>query len=111
MAPPTDGELHRVIGQLEGKLDGITATLKRVDERSAKRDELFQEVVDRLSAQEAHAQHMTEVARAFKALQQAVHDGKMQGKGVLLGFGLATAAGGATLTAFFKQLWLALPGG
>jgi hypothetical protein len=106
----SDGELHRALGQLEGKLDGITATLKRVDDRSSKRDELFQEIMDRLSAQEAHAAHTTKVLEAFKVLQQAVHDGKMQGKGILLGFGLATAAGGATLAAFFKQIWLSLFG-
>jgi hypothetical protein len=107
---PGDSELHRALGRLEGELAGITATLKRVDERSAKRDELFQEIMDRLAAQEAHAVHMTKVAEAFKSLQQAVHDGKMQGKGILLGFGLATAAGGATLAAFFKQMWTSIFG-
>jgi hypothetical protein len=103
-------ELHRSLGRMEGQLEGILATLARVDARSAARDATLEEIMDRLSAQEAHAAHATKVLEAFKVLQQAVHDGKMQGKGILLGFGLATAAGGATLAAFFKQIWLSIFG-
>lgn len=104
------GDLHRALGQVEGKLDGITATLKRVDDRSAKRDDVLQEVVGRLGTLEEHAERMTEVAENVGSLQQLVRDGKMQGKGILVGFGLATAAGGATLAAFFKQIWLSIFG-
>ena len=53
---------------------------------------------------------MTVLAGHVSGLQQMVRDGKMQGKGILVGFGLATAAGGATLAAFFKQIWLAFFG-
>ena len=106
----TPGDLHRALGQVEGKLDGITATLKRVDDRSAKRDDVLQVVVGRLGALEEHAERMTEVAANVGSLQQLVRDGKMQGKGLILGFGLATAAGGATLVAFFKTIMASLFG-
>lgn len=89
---------------------GVVATLERVDKRSLARDETLQDLASRMETMEAHAAKMTEVAGHVSGLQQFVRDGKMQGKGILLGFGLATAAGGATLVAFAKQLWLSLFG-
>ena len=108
MAP--DSELHRALGHLEGTLEGIRATLDRVDKRSAARDETLGDLASRMEAMESHAARMTEVAGHVSNLQQFVRDGKMQGKGILLGFGLATAAGGATLVAFAEQVWLSLFG-
>lgn len=106
----SDDSVERAIGRIEGKLEGVLATLHRVDQRSQARDETLQEMSGRLGTLEEHAERMTKVAEHVTGLQQFVRDGKMQGKGVLLGFGLATAAGGATLAAFFKSIMTSIFG-
>lgn len=101
----TDMDLNRAIGRMEGQLEGVLATLKRVDERSAARDGAFEEMADRLAALEEHQRSMVIVTNQFNALQQAIRDGKMQGKGILIGIGLAGGVGGATAATFFKGIW------
>jgi hypothetical protein len=105
-----DTELHRSLGRMEGELEGIVATLKRVDERSAARDATLQEMAARMGTMEHEVKRIPELVEDVSGIRQMARDGKMTGKGVLLGFGLATAAGGATLATFFKQVWLALFG-
>ncbi len=105
MAPQQTDSIERSIGRIEGQLEGIVATLKRVDDRSAARDSTLESVLDRLDTMEAHAEAMSKVAADFNLLQQLLRDGKMQAKGVLIGVGLAAGAGGATLATFFKGLW------
>ncbi len=99
-----ENTIERALGRLEGQLDGVVATLERVDKRSAARDEKMHELVTRVTKVEEHAEKMTEVAGHVTGLQQLVRDGKMQGKGILLGFGLATGAVGATVATFIKHL-------
>ena len=106
----TEANIDRALGRLEGKLEGITATLKRVDDRSAARDGQFEEMADRMAALEAHAKSMVLVTNEFNALQQAIRDGKMTGRGVVLGVAMAAGAGGATVATFFKGLWSWLGG-
>jgi hypothetical protein len=106
-----DAEVNRAIGRIEGQLEGILATLKRVDDRSAARDGAFEGLADRLGALEEHQKHMIVVTKEFNALQQAIRDGKMQGKGVLIGIGIAAGTGGAAVATFFKGLWVAVFGG
>lgn len=106
-----DVEVNRAIGRIEGQLEGILATLKRVDDRSAARDGAFEDMTDRLAALEAHQKSMIVVTQEFNALQQAIRDGKMQGKGILIGIGLAGGAGGAAVATFFKTIWATVFGG
>lgn len=101
----TDPDVNRALGRLEGKVEGMAATLSRVDMRSAARDEAFDVFSDRLGALEEHAKSMVQVTNQFNALQQAIRDGKMQGKGILIGISLAGGAGGAAAATFFKGLW------
>ena len=108
MAPDT--EIHRALGRMEGKLEGITATLERVDKRSAARDETLQQMDDRLAKLEAQSETTVIVTKEFNALQQAIRDGKMQGKGIAIGIGLAAGAGGATVVTLFKNAWASLFG-
>lgn len=103
-------EDSRALGRVEGQLEGIMATLQRESERSAARDKAVDDVVGRLAALERHQQEMIVVTQRFNALQQAIRDGKMQGRGVLIGIGLAGGASGAALAAFFKTIWAAVFG-
>ena len=101
----TDANINRALGQIEGQLVGIVATLKRVDERSVARDSTLESVLDRLETMEAHAEAMAAVAKDFGALKQVLRDGKMTGRGIMLGIALVAGAGGATVATFFKGLW------
>jgi hypothetical protein len=103
--------LERSIGRIEGQLEGIVATLKRVDDRSAARDGTLESVLDRLGAMEDHAETMKAVATEFNTLRQTIRDGKMQARGVLLGVGLAGGVGGATVATFLKGVWTQVFGG
>lgn len=107
----SDSDVNRALGRLEGQLEGIVATLKRVDERSAARDGAWDEMADRLAALESQAKTMVVVTQEFNALQQAIRDGKNQGKGILVGIGIAGSAGGAAAATFFKGLWAWFFGG
>ncbi len=100
-----DVEVNRAIGRIEGQLEGILATLKRVDDRSAARDGAFESMSDRLAVLEEHQRQMIVVAKDVSSIQQAIRDGKMQGKGILIGIGLAGGAGGAAVATFFRGLW------
>ena len=102
---PENGEINRAIGRIEGQLQGITATLERVDRRSAARDETLQQMDDRLAKLEVQSETTVVVTQEFNALQQAIRDGKMQGKGIAIGIGLAAGAGGATVVTLFKNTW------
>lgn len=105
MTPRQESSIERSIGRMEGQLEGIVATLKRVDERSSQRDEVLSDLLDRIEAMETHSKQMSAVADAFAALQQAIRDGQMQAKGVLIGVSLAAGAGGATVATGFKWLY------
>jgi hypothetical protein len=102
--------VERSVGRIEGQLEGVVATLKRVDDRSAARDGQFEEMSDRMAALEIHAKSMVLVTNEFNALQQAIRDGKMAGRGIVLGVAMAAGAGGATVATFFKGLWAWLGG-
>ena len=95
--------IERALGRLEGQLGGVVTTLGEV--KSALHD-----LAPRVTKVEEHAEKMTEVAGHVTGLQQLVRDGKMQGKGILLGFGLATGAVGATVSTFIKHLLVAAAG-
>lgn len=110
MTPPADSDTQRAIGRIEGQLTGIIATLVRQDSRAQSRDELLQEIDSRTAAVEEKVKVIPKLANDVSNIQQMARDGKMTGKGVMLGFGLATAAGGATLATVAKQIWLALTG-
>lgn len=107
---PADNETQRAIGRIEGQLTGIIATLVRVEERAETRDKLLQEIDSRTVKVEGQVKVIPRLAEDVSGIQQMARDGKMTGKGVMLGFGLATAAGGATLATMFKQIWLAIVG-
>ena len=107
---PTDNETQRAIGRIEGQLTGIITTLVRQEERAHARDELLQVIEGRTVHVEDQVKTIPRLARDVADIQQMTRDGKMTGKGVMLGFGLATAAGGATLATMFKQIWNALAG-
>ena len=105
-------DFGRALGQVEGQLKGIAATLVRVDQRSIARDEDIAKIHDDLSALmldvaslKQHATRMVEVTNQFNALQQAIRDGKMQAKGFSIGVGFAAAAGGATVATAAAQIW------
>ncbi len=109
-------DLNRDIGVMQGELKGIVATLARVDERSAARDEAFEEIRNELRKMAAnietlnkHAQDSIEIGKKFNALSQSIRDGAMQAKGVGKGIGIgiviASASGGAAVVAFGKELW------
>lgn len=109
-----DSELHRLVGHLEGTLTGILATLNRVDERSAARDVKIDEMADRLGSLERQSKTTEVITQEFNALQQAIRDGKNQAKGmskgITIGVGLAAGAGGATVAALFKNIWISIFG-
>jgi hypothetical protein len=46
----------------------------------------------------------------FDALEQSIHDKKMQLKGIIVGVGIAGGAAGATVATGFKWLWAAILG-
>ena len=96
---PADNETQRAIGRIEGQLTHIIATLDRVEE-----------IHNRTVHVEHQVKSIPALVKDVADIQQMARDGKMTGKGVMLGFGLATAAGGATLATMAKQIWLALTG-
>lgn len=108
--------LNRDIGVMQGKLEGIVATLARVDERSAARDEAFEEmreelreVVSSIKTLQKHAEDSIEIGRKFNLLSQSIRDGAMQVKGISKGIGIgiaiASGTGGAAVAAFGKEIW------
>lgn len=112
----TDASVNRAIGQIEGKLEGIVATLARVDERSAIRDEAFEEIRQELRTVAAdiatlkrQAADQIVVTQQFNALQQSIRDGVLQAKGISKGFTLgvafAAAGTGAAVTGLGKEVW------
>lgn len=109
-------DMNRDLGRLEGKIEGIVATLARVDERSAARDEVLEALRDGFAAMsrdmadfKKHQADMVIVTQQFNALQQAIRDGKNQvkgfGKGVTAGIWLAAASGGAATVAFGQKVF------
>lgn len=107
-------DMSRVVGQIEGKLEGILATLERVDARSAARDNAFDEMRHDIAALKEHAAEMVIVTEKFNALQQAIRDGKNQAKGISKGIGIgiaiASASGGAVVAGLGRQLWNSIVG-
>lgn len=112
----TDADVNRALGRLEGKVEGLAATMSRVDVRSAARDEAFEEMRGDLAAMASdiaalkdHQKSMIEVTAKFNALQQAIRDGTMQAKGISKGFGLgiafAAAGTGAAVAGLGKEIW------
>lgn len=110
MTAVADSDLSRALGQVEGQLKGILATLDRVDKRSAARDEAFELMKDDIAALKEHAQSMIVVTQEFNKLQQAIREGKATSKGIIIGIGLAGGAGGAAVATFFKNIWAAIFG-
>lgn len=112
----TDASVNRAIGQIEGKLEGIVATLARVDERSAARDEAFEEirhelrtVASDIATLKKQAADQIIVTQQFNALQQSIRDGVIQAKGISKGFTLgiafAAAGTGAAVAGLGKEVW------
>ena len=112
----TDAGVNRIIGQIEGKLEGIVATLARVDERSAARDEAFEEirlelrtVASDIATLKKQAADQIIVTQQFNALQQSIRDGVIQakgvGKGFTLGIAFAAAGTGAAVAGLGREIW------
>jgi septal ring factor EnvC (AmiA/AmiB activator) len=110
MTPRQETSLERSVGRIEAQLESVTAALGRVDQKLDAADDWRHEVRERLEKMEARSAHMDHVSSAFAALQQSIRDGKMQGKGVLIGIGIAGGAGGAAVATFFKGLWASIMG-
>lgn len=113
---PNDTDWARAVGRLEGELKGIVATLSRVDERSAARDEAFEEMRDQLrgvltaiSVLQKQASDQILVTNEFNALQKSIREGYIQAKGISKGFtlGIAAAAAGtgAAVAGVGRELW------
>lgn len=114
MADP--GNLYRDIGVIQGKLEGIVATLARVDERSAARDEALEEMRDQLrgvlnaiAVLQKQASDQILVTNEFNALQKTIREGYIQAKGISKGFTLgiavASAGTGAAVAGLGRELW------
>lgn len=110
MTPRQETNMERSLGRLEAQVEAAIATLARVDKRSEARDEAFQEMRDDIALLKKHAQDMVVVTNEFNALQRAIRDGKMTGRGIIIGVGLAGGAVGATVATFLKTIWVALMG-
>lgn len=115
MATRQTNSIEQSVGRIEGQLEGVAATLDRfdsllekLDARGLVRDEEFKTMSDDISALKRHAEEMTKVKSDFTALQQFIRDGKMTGKGVVIGLTLAAGTGGAAVGLFFRQIvtWL-----
>lgn len=108
MTPRQENSIERAVGRIEGQMDHLVAAVGRIEERHDTQNEALADVVTRLEKMEAHGVAMNHVADAFAALQQAVRDGKMQAKGIMIGIGLAAGAGGATIATGIKAFlaWL-----
>jgi galactokinase len=114
--------LNRDLGVMQGELKGIVATLKRVDDRSAARDEAFEEMREELrevlasiSVLQKQSEDSIEIGKKFNALSQSIRDGAMQvkgaSKGIAIGIAMAGAGFGGTIVAIItygKDLWKAI---
>jgi hypothetical protein len=115
MATRQTNSIEQSVGRIEGQLEGVAATLDRfdsllekLDARGVIRDEEFKAMRDDIAELKRHAEEMTKVKNEFTALQRFIHDGKMTGKGVVIGLTIAAGTGGAAVGVFFKQIvtWL-----
>lgn len=101
--------MMRDFGRMEGKIDGLAASVQRVDQRSVARDAAIEEIRDDIAALKDHAKSMVEVSNQFIKLQQAIRDGANQAKGISKGFGLgiafAAAGTGAAVAGLGRELW------
>jgi hypothetical protein len=107
--------IEQSVGRIEGQLEGVAETLDRfdsllekLDARWVVRDEEFKIMSDDISELKRHAEDMIKVKNEFTALQQFLRDGKMTGKGVVIGLTIAAGTGGAAVGVFFRQIvtWL-----
>lgn len=110
MTPRQETTIERAVGRIEAQLEAMAANLQRVDGKLDAADTWRNEVKSRLEKMEDHGAHMDKVAGAFDALQQSIHDGKMQARGMVIGIGVAGGAAGATAATGLKWLWAALTG-
>ena len=110
MTPREEGNIERSVGRIEARLELMAEYLKRVDGKLDAADAWRSEVKSRLEKMEDHGVHMDKVAGAFDALQQSIHDGKMQARGMVIGIGVAGGAAGATAATGLKWIWAALTG-
>ena len=110
VTPRQEGNIERSVGRIEAQLASISSYLEKVDGKLDAADEWRREVKTRLEAMESHSKQMDKVSGAFNALQQSIHDGKMQAKGMVIGVGVAAGAGGATVATFIKWAWATLTG-
>lgn len=112
----SENNINRDIGRIEGQLQGIVATLARVDERSAARDEAFEEIRNQLNAMASNiatlqkqAADQVLVTAEFNALQRTIRDGQMQvkgfGKGLTAGIWAAAAGGGALAATGVQKIY------
>lgn len=115
MATRQTNSIEQSVGRIEGQLEGVAATLDRfdsllekLDARGVVRDEEFKIMSDDISELKRHAEDMIKVKSEFTALQQFLRDGKMTGKGVVIGLTIAAGTGGAAVAVFFRQIvtWL-----
>jgi len=109
-------DLNRDIGVMQGKLEGIVATLKRVDDRSAARDEAFEEIREELRKMAAniatlnkHAEDSIEIGKKFNDLSQTIRDtsnqAKGMSKGIVLGVAMAGAGIGGSIVAVIRMIF------
>lgn len=102
--------VERVLGRLEAQIEAMGETLDRLDTRSGARDSKIEDMSGRLWSVEKKVEMAVAMREEFSALQRALRDGRMQGKGVLMGIALSAGAGGAAAATVFKTLWAWLTG-
>lgn len=106
MTPRQENSIERSVGRIEAQLEAVAAFIVKADGRMDATEEWQRDMTARFEKMEA-----SDVSKAFNALQQSIHDGKMQAKGVVIGVGVAAGAGGATIATFAKSAWAWLMGG
>ena len=109
MTPRQENDVKIMVGQLMGHVEGMRETLAELKQKADEAINWRHEVKERLEKMETHGGHMTQVAKAFEALQRSIHEGTLQAKayskGILLGVGIAAGGAGAFVSTGIKWVY------
>lgn len=105
MTARQETNVERVLGRLEAQVEAVAETLERLDTRSEARDSKIEDMSGRLWSVEKKVEMAVAMRDDVTALKQLLRDGKMQGKGMLMGIALSAGAGGAAAATAFKTIW------
>lgn len=102
MTPRQENSIERSVGRIEAQNEAMAETLTRLVDQFGTVHEASQAMKADIAELKRRADLWAAVTVKFDALEQSIHDKKMQLKGVIVGVGIAGGAAGATAATGIK---------